>query len=82
MDNVGYRITLEANYLRVEVDESKGIYQYRVQFSPPVDSRNRRFALIRQLGHIIGKARAYDGELLKIPYKLQEKVSGPTVTLC
>ena len=56
------------------MDENKRVYQYLVRFRPAVDSRNRRFGLVKQLRQLVGEARAFDGETLKLPYKLQDEV--------
>ena len=63
----GKSLQTTSNYLRLKVEEGKGVYEYEVRFDPRVDSRNERFRLIGQQVALIGPTkvrikdnRAYD----------------------
>ena len=41
-------IKLSANYIRLELAEDRGMWEYEVRFAPPVDSKDERHKLIQQ----------------------------------
>ncbi|XP_014217276.1 protein argonaute-3 [Copidosoma floridanum] len=69
----GKKLQLTANYVRLKVDSSKGMFQYEVKFSPDIDSRNLRFKLIRQHSNVLGEVRNFDGTLLYLPILLPDQ---------
>lgn len=44
----GKPISLSANYLKLMMDEDKGVFEFVVSFRPQVDSRDQRFRLLNQ----------------------------------
>ena len=44
----GKTVKLTANYVRLEVEGERGMYEYEVRFEPLVDSRDERFKLVGQ----------------------------------
>ena len=54
------------------------IYQYNVSFSPEVDNKKVRLAMINGQGELLGKPRAFDGMVLFMPRKLPETVTKVT----
>lgn len=70
----GNQIGLTANYLRIVSCPQWLLYQYHVDFNPPMESRRLRSALLFQHGELLGLARSFDGALLFLPHKLQDKV--------
>ena len=63
-----------ANYVRVNIDPGKGIFEYEVRFDPSQDSRDMRFKLLNQHRETLGPARTFDGVTLYLPYQLPDQV--------
>lgn len=53
----GKVLNVTSNYLRLEIPEDAGIYEYEVRFAPNVDMRNERFRLIKQAEPVIGATK-------------------------
>lgn len=70
----GTTISLTANFFRIVSRPQWVLYQYHVDFQPPIDSRRLRTALLFQHG-VLGVARTFDGALLILPHRLHDKVS-------
>lgn len=68
------RINVIANYVRVNIDPGKGIYEYEVSFYPSVDSKQIRFELLKQHREILGPAKTFDGVTLYLPYQFENTV--------
>ncbi|XP_069123522.1 piwi-like protein 1 isoform X1 [Argopecten irradians] len=77
--SVGKPLSLSANYIRLRC-LNPGVYQYHVDFSPQVDSKNMRFKMMSELKDVIGTTKAFDGSILYLPIKLpnQETVAHST----
>lgn len=69
-----FRVKVAANYIRLNVEKGKGVFQYDVKFNPDVDSTNIRCQLMKNVTHIIGETKSFDGSLLYLPVKLPEEV--------
>jgi len=69
----GKPINLSANYLKLIVEEGKGVFEYEVRFSPNIDSRDQRFRLVGQQRDVIGGVKVFDGSKLFLPKMLGEK---------
>lgn len=67
------------NCLRLSVDPGRGVYNYEVLFDPPLDSMNARYKCMQQLTEIIGKAKTFDGNRLRLPFKLASKVTNQLI---
>lgn len=63
------------NYIKLEVEPNKGVFEYEVRFEPPVHSNQMRFALMYQLIETIGKTKTFDGVKLCLPHQLPERVT-------
>lgn len=59
-----------ANYIKLNVDPAKGIFEYEVCFQPHMDSRDFRFKLLNQHRGILGAAKTFDGTTLYLPSQL------------
>ncbi len=68
------RIDMIANYVRVDIDPGKGIYEYEVRFDPTVDSKSIRFQLLNQHRDKIGIAKTFDGVTLYLPHQFENNV--------
>ena len=55
--NHGKPVKLSANYLKLVVEEDKGVFEYEVRFSPLVDNRDQRFRLVNQQRESIGSVK-------------------------
>lgn len=68
---------MQANYIRLNVEPGRGVYEYEVKFSPDIDSRPLRSKLLAQHSAAIcqGGARVFDGTTLFLPQALAKPVS-------
>uniref|UniRef100_A0A8C1DVB7 Piwi-like RNA-mediated gene silencing 1 n=1 Tax=Cyprinus carpio carpio TaxID=630221 RepID=A0A8C1DVB7_CYPCA len=73
----GTAIELRANFMRLLSRPLWALYQYHVDFKPPMESRRLRSALLFQHEETLGKAHTFDGAILFLPNKLHN-----TVFLC
>uniref|UniRef100_A0AAR2IN77 Piwi-like protein 1 n=1 Tax=Pygocentrus nattereri TaxID=42514 RepID=A0AAR2IN77_PYGNA len=73
----GSSIELRANFMRLLSRPQWALYQYHVDFKPPMESRRLRSALLFQHDETLGKARTFDGALLFLPHRLHN-----TTVLC
>jgi len=69
----GKPVSLSANYLKLMVEEGKGVFEYEVRFNPNVDNRDQRFRLVNQQREVIGGVKVFDGTKLFLPQMLDEK---------
>ncbi|KAM9475833.1 piwi-like protein 1 [Clarias gariepinus] len=67
----GSKIELRANYTRLLSRPQWVLYQYHVDFKPPMESRRMRSALLYNHEELLGKARTFDGTILFLPHRLQ-----------
>ncbi|XP_073413168.1 piwi-like protein 1 isoform X2 [Dendrobates tinctorius] len=68
----GDSIQLCTNYVRLIARPQWVLYQYHVDYSPQMESRSLRSALLYQHDELIGKARGFDGTVLFLPKKLNK----------
>ncbi|KAG9353937.1 hypothetical protein JZ751_012061 [Albula glossodonta] len=66
----GSPIELRANYFRILSRPQWILFQYHVDFNPPMESRRLRSALLFQHSEILGSARIFDGAILFLPQRL------------
>eukprot|EP00064_Thunnus_orientalis_P007810 superscaffoldBa00000888_g7832 len=69
----GSAIQLSANFFRILSRPQWVLYQYHVDFKPPMESRRLRSALLFQHEEALGSARSFDGALLFLPHRLHSK---------
>lgn len=55
--NSGKTVPIYANYLRLTVEQEKGIYEYEVRFEPRIDNRDLRFKLLNQQREHLGPTK-------------------------
>ncbi|XP_030629502.1 piwi-like protein 1 isoform X2 [Chanos chanos] len=67
----GSPIELRANFMRLISRPQWALYQYHVDFNPPMESRRLRSALLFQHEETLGSARTFDGALLFLPNRLR-----------
>lgn len=63
-----------ANYVRLNIDPDKGIFEYEVRFDPSIDGKEMRFKLLNQHRETLGPARTFDGVTLYLPYQMPNQV--------
>lgn len=63
------------NYFQLEQAPDWHLYQYRVDYSPDIDSKKLRIGLLHNHEQLLGKTKAFDGMTLFLPKKLQNPVS-------
>eukprot|EP00092_Neocalanus_flemingeri_P023338 GFUD01025304.1.p1 GENE.GFUD01025304.1~~GFUD01025304.1.p1 ORF type:complete len:970 (+),score=314.12 GFUD01025304.1:89-2998(+) len=71
----GKTVKLTANYVRLEMEGEKGMYEYEVKFNPLVDSRDERFKLVGQQRELFGPTKTFDGICLYLPHQLDQVVT-------
>ncbi|XP_033126803.1 piwi-like protein 1 [Anneissia japonica] len=62
---------LSNNFRLRTAREEWALYQYHVDFNPPLDSKRLRIALVKSQKDIIGATNAFDGMVLYLPIKLE-----------
>ncbi|NWR83779.1 PIWL1 protein, partial [Furnarius figulus] len=71
----GKMIKLTTNHFRLTSRPQWALYQYHVCYSPEMESRRLRSALLFQHEEHIGKTHAFDGSILFLPKTLGNKVT-------
>ena len=72
--NSGQSIALRANFFSITSRPQWVLYQYHVDYQPPMESRRLRSALLYHHSELLGSARSFDGAILFLPHKLPNKV--------
>ncbi|XP_069699949.1 piwi-like protein Ago3 isoform X2 [Periplaneta americana] len=71
----GKQIRATANYIRLNLEPGKGVYEYEVRFEPQLDSRGMRFKLLNEHAKEFGGTKTFDGVTLYLPIKLQQEAT-------
>ncbi|KAJ3609790.1 hypothetical protein NHX12_024300, partial [Muraenolepis orangiensis] len=66
----GSTIQLKANFFSIISRPQWVLYQYHVDYQPPMESRGLRAALLYPHDKVLGSARSFDGAVLFLPIKL------------
>ena len=72
--NTGRAISVISNYIPMKSKPNCALYQYNVTYSPPIENKRLRVALLYSFDGI-GKTKAFDGMILYLPHKLPEQVT-------
>ncbi|XP_060712681.1 piwi-like protein 2 [Hemiscyllium ocellatum] len=70
----GTSVPLAVNLTKIHC-QNEAVYQYHVTFSPNIECRNIRYAMLKEHQLVTGKTTAFDGSILYLPVKLPEKVA-------
>ncbi|XP_066894371.1 piwi-like protein 4 [Kogia breviceps] len=70
----GIPVKLVTNLFNLDVPQDWQLYQYHVTYSPDIESRRLRIALLYSRKELSNKAKAFDGVILFLSQKLEEKV--------
>ena len=71
-------VSIATNYVRIDYTSEKRVYEYNVQFVPPLDdTKTRKIAFHKAINHGIQeekeyKAYVFDGMMLFLPDKPEE----------
>ena len=72
----GAPVSLATNHIMLKSRHGKAIYQYHVEYNPPVDSRFLRRILLKQHKEtILGNVFSFDGMILHLPHRLHDQVT-------
>lgn len=75
----GTTLNLAVNYIKLLTDPDKGVFEYLVDFMPPIANRNIRCKLLSKIRDVIGETRTFDGVTLYLPIKLPERLTKRTI---
>ncbi|XP_026723266.1 piwi-like protein 2 [Athene cunicularia] len=70
----GTPLPLGLNSVKIHC-QNEAVYQYHVTFSPEVECRNMRFAMLKEHRAVTGDVTAFDGSILYLPILLPQQVS-------
>lgn len=68
----GKLVPSSANYIRLNMDPGRGVYEFEVKFEPEVDSKSARGKLLNIALADSSKAKTFDGKTLYLPDKIFE----------
>lgn len=71
----GSAIQLTTNHFRLTSRPQWALYQYHIDYSPQMEARRLRSALLFQHEDLIGRTHAFDGTILFLPKRLEHKVT-------
>lgn len=66
---------VSSNYLKLEITEEKGLFEYEVRFEPRIDSREQRFRLVNELKETTGPTKSFDGAKMFLPKRLNSALT-------
>jgi len=70
----GKPIALSTNFIRLNVIDGCGIFEYEVSYIPTIDVLRHRFLCLNQHREVIGAAKMFDGKKLILPIRLKKDV--------
>ena len=70
----GKTIKVMSNYVTLKNRPNCALYQYNVAYSPPIENKRLRLALLYSY-EAIGRTKAFDGMILYLPHKLPDQVT-------
>ncbi|MBZ3880721.1 Piwi-like protein 4 [Sciurus carolinensis] len=71
----GIPVMLVTNLFNLDLPQDWQLYQYHVTYIPDLESRKLRIALLYSHSKLSSKAKAFDGTILFLSQKLEEKVT-------
>ncbi|KAI2562376.1 piwi like RNA-mediated gene silencing 4, partial [Homo sapiens] len=71
----GIPVKLVTNLFNLDFPQDWQLYQYHVTYIPDLASRRLRIALLYSHSELSNKAKAFDGAILFLSQKLEEKVT-------
>ncbi|XP_019620692.1 PREDICTED: piwi-like protein 1 [Branchiostoma belcheri] len=86
----GTPVSMVTNFCKVKTQTDRVLFQYQVEFSPDVDNRKARIAMVYSQEDLLGDTKIFDGKILFLPKKLENdktvftterKTDGATITI-
>lgn len=74
----GREVEIMTNYMKLNFDPAKGVFEYEVRFKPEVHALILRQKLLHQQKPVIGNTNTFDGTVLYLPIQLPNKVTEVT----
>lgn len=71
----GTPISVMSNFIALKNRPDTALFQYHVNFSPPVESKRVRNYLVYHREDLFGKTRVFDGMILYLPIRLANDVT-------
>lgn len=71
----GIPVKLVTNLFNLDLPQDWQLYQYHVTYNPDIESRRLRIALLYNHRELSNKAKAFDGAILFLSQKLEDKVT-------
>uniref|UniRef100_A0A8C3QDT2 Piwi-like protein 2 n=1 Tax=Geospiza parvula TaxID=87175 RepID=A0A8C3QDT2_GEOPR len=65
----GATIPVGLNFVKIHC-QNEAVYQYHVTFSPEVECKTARFAMLKEQHTVIGDVMAFDGSILFLPIQI------------
>lgn len=72
---VGNRFPASANWIRLNLETNKAVFEYEVKFDPQVDALKHRFQLLNSQMDRLGNTKSFDGAKLWLPIELPREVT-------
>ncbi|KAF7287303.1 hypothetical protein GWI33_001668 [Rhynchophorus ferrugineus] len=67
----GKMIDLCTNYIKLDITEGKGVFEYEVKFNPTIDAKNHKIELVNKIMGDLKLAKVFDGgHCLYLPQKI------------
>lgn len=66
------------NYIKLTIEPDRGIFEYEVRYEPNIHCQNLRTKLLNAQSASLGETRTFDGTLLCLPHKLNERITKVT----
>lgn len=63
------------NFIKLKIEQHKGVYLYEVSFNPPIDSSHLRVKYLNEHKERIGGTKIFDGTTLYLPISLQDDLT-------
>ncbi|KAM6040380.1 piwi-like protein 2 [Chlamydotis macqueenii] len=70
----GTTVSVGLNSVKIHC-QNEAVYQYHVTFSPDVECRSTRFAMLKEHRAVTGDVTAFDGSILYLPIQLPQPVN-------
>lgn len=59
----GTKIQATANYIRLEIEKDRGVFEYEVRFQPELDNKSNRIRLVNEALGELRTTKVYDGDV-------------------
>ncbi|XP_058715410.1 piwi-like protein 2 isoform X2 [Poecile atricapillus] len=79
----GAPVSMGLNFVKIHC-QNEAVYQYHVTFSPEVECKSARFAMLKEQCAVTGDVMAFDGSILFLPIQIPKmtKILEPSSDLC